>query len=568
MKNLFTAFLLFALTTTFSQEEQKRQISPAQIDAVFSQWDTPDRPGIAVGVLNDGEIVYTKGYGLANLEHKIPISAETRFHIGDIAKEFTVYALLLLEQRGQLSLKDDIRMHMPKLKSFPNSISIEQLTHHTGGLNNEEVFKALAGWRAEDVFTKEQAYTMIQNQAKSVPNSGSVQRFSDAGFLILEDLIAKISKMSYTDFVTKEIFEPLGMKNSIYDTQGAVIANKAQGYFAQNNGFISSNMSYSHTLLSDVYTTVGDMCLWAKELGNPKIGTKQMVEKFDGLSVVDGRTLEEINTSLYTGGHRYWNFRGAKKLYHVEVAGGYASKLIRYPDYDLAVVIMGNDGAYNGYAGTGASALYIEDFLDSPSGEVSAKINSKKLSKKQLAVFEGDYWDLTNHSTRKIHIVNDTLRYFRGQGNESPLVPQTKNSFKMITGGGVTVNFDTKAVPKTMDVTVGDDTFHLIAFDANPSWAKELDMFTGNYYAAALDTSYFLTTDQGKLVLTHPRLEPVQLDPRIQDLFTGDQRHFSSLAFERDPDGVITGFQLATRGVANIWFQKETTSNQKLAKTK
>ncbi|TMM59301.1 beta-lactamase family protein [Maribacter algarum] len=568
MKSLFTALLLFAITISFSQEVKKRQITPAQIDDVFSQWDTADRPGIAVGVLNDGEIVYTKGYGLANLEHKIPISAETRFHIGDIAKEFTVYSLLLLEQRGQLSLKDDIRMHMPKLKSFPNSISIEQLTHHTGGLNNDEVFKALAGWRAEDVFTKEQAYTMIQNQARSVPNSGSVQRFSDAGFLILEDLIAKISKMSYTDFVTKEIFEPLGMKNSIYDTQGAVIANKAQGYFAQNDGFISSNMSHSHTLLSDVYTTVGDMCLWAKELGDPKIGTTQMVEKFDRLSVVDGRTLEEVNTSLYTGGHRYWNFRGAKKLYHVEVAGGYASKLIRYPDYYLAVVIMGNDGAYNGYAGTGASALYIEDFLDSSSGEASASINSKVLSKKQLANFEGDYWDVTNYSTRKIHIVNDTLRYSRGPGNESALVPLTKNSFKMISPVEVSVNFDTRAVPKTMNVTVGDDSFHLVAFDANASWAKNLDMFTGNYYANTLDTSYSLTIDQGKLALIHPRLEPVQLSPRVQDLFAGNQRHFSSLAFERDLNGIVKGFRLATNGVSDIWFQKEESSSQNLEKTK
>ena len=92
--------MLLACTTSFSQEAQKRQITPAQIDAVFSQWDTPDKPGIAVGVLNDGEITYTKGYGLANLEHQNPISAETRFHIGDLAKEFTVYALLLIGAAG------------------------------------------------------------------------------------------------------------------------------------------------------------------------------------------------------------------------------------------------------------------------------------------------------------------------------------------------------------------------------------------------------------------------------------------------------------------------------------
>jgi len=567
MKKIFVTLLLFSGISCFSQQIQKRTITPAQIDAIFSKWDSADKPGIAVGVLSDGKVIYSKGYGLANLEHKIPISPETRFHIGDIAKEFTVYALLLLEERGELSLQDDIRKYMPKLMPFSNSISIEQLIHHTSGLNNEEVSKALAGWRAEDVFTKKQAYAMIRNQVKSLTNSGNVQRHSDAGFMILEDLIAKISKISYADFITAEIFKPLGMINSVFDTQGAVISNKAQGYFAQNDGFVNATMNYSHTIVSDVYTTVGDMCFWAKELGDPKIGTEQMVKKFDGLSIVSRKKVEKSNLAFYAGGHRFWNYRGAEKLYHVEVAGGYASKLIRYPDYDLALVIMGNDGAYNGSAGTAASALYIEDFLDSTSNEV-AKISAKKLSGKQLTAFEGDYWDASNHSTRKIHIANDTLRYFRGPGNESALVPLTKNSFKMITWGEVMISFDTKAVPMKMAVTAGEDTFNSIAYDANASWTKDLNAFTGNYYAADLDTSYSLSVDQGMLMLVHPRLEPVQLDPRIPNVFTGDHRHFSSLAFKRDTSGNVTGFHLATSGVADIWFQKETASRENFAKTK
>ncbi|QCX02180.1 beta-lactamase family protein [Aggregatimonas sangjinii] len=567
MKNVFTTLLFFVGITSFSQENQKREITPDRIDAVFSQWDTPDKPGIAVGILNDGKVVYTKGYGLANLEHGVPIGPETKFHIGDLAKEFTVYALLLLEQRGQLSLKDDIRKHLPQLESFPNAITIQQLLHHTGGLNNADVSKVLAGWREEDTFTKNQAYDMIRNQAKSAPEGGSVQRFTDTGFMILEDLIARIAKTSYPDFVSKEIFEPLGMSNSVFDTQGAAIANRAQGYVALDDSFSNSTMNYEHTLVSDVYTTVGDMCLWAKELADPKIGTEQMVEKFDSLSLVDGERVEENNLALYTGGHRFWNFRGAKKLYHVEVVGGYASKLIRYPAYDLAVVIMGNDGAYNGYAGTEASALYIENFLD-PSPEGTAKITSKKLSKQQLMAFEGDYWDVANHTTRKVHIANDTLRYFRGAGNESALVPLNKDTFKMITWGEVTVRFDTNTVPKTMDVVVGDDTSHLIAFKADADWTKDLDTFTGKYYAADLDVYYSLKLDHGELVITHPRMEQVGLAPRIPDLFTGDRRHFSSLAFQRDTNGMVTGFQLSTDGVADIWFQKETAQVENLLKTK
>jgi len=93
----------------------------------------------------------------------------------------------------------------------------------------------------------------------------------------------------------------------------------------------------------------------------------------------------------------------------------------------------------------------------------------------------------------------------------------------MLIIGEVTVNFDTKSAPKTMDVTVGDNTYHLISYDANASWAKDLEPFTGNYYATTLNTSYTLVIEQGKLVLIHPRLEPIELSPRIPNLFTGNQ---------------------------------------------
>ncbi|MFK7954407.1 MAG: serine hydrolase domain-containing protein [Ekhidna sp.] len=566
MKNLLLAFLLFVTSISFSQKAVKRQIAPTQIDEIFTKWNKTDRAGIVVGVLSEGHVIYTKGYGMANLEHRIPIGLETKFYIGDIAKEFTVYALLLLEENGQIHLKDDIRKYIPQLKSFPNAISIEQLIHHTSGLNNHDVSKALAGWRPEDEITRNQAYKLLQNQAKYIPESGNKQLPTDAGFMILEDLIANVSGLSYVDFITKKIFEPLEMTSSVFDTNGAVIANKAQGYFWQKNEFVSSNMNQTHTSVSDVYTTIGNMCLWAQELENPKVGTKQMMKKFDGLSVVNGKAIDETNLALYTGGHRFWNYRGARKLSHIEVAGGYACKLIRYPEHQLSVIVMGNDGAYNGSEATAASALYLEDFLESHENETS-KIDSKELSIKQLKQFEGDYWDLDNHNTRKLHVSNDTLRYFRGPDNESALVPLSKNSFKMITWGDVEVKFDSKSTPKTIEVIQGESTSNLLAFDKNAEWAKDLNVFKGNYYAAALDTYYSFTINQGKLIITHSKLDPITLNPRIPDLFTSDSSIYSSIAFKRNENGDILGFQLATQGIENIWFQKETTSKNYAAKT-
>lgn len=556
MKRLCATMLTLTCIFCFSQKKQKKQITPSQIDAVFSKWNAPDKAGIAVGIVNDGEVMYTKGYGIANLEHHIAIHPETKFHIGDLAKEFTVYALLLLEERGQLSLQDDIRKYLPDLKPLQSPITIIQLIHHTSGINNHEAAKALAGWSSSDIFTKKQAYAMVLNQRKSLPKSGSVQWHSDAGFMILEDLIAEITKSTYEDFIKQEIFEPLGMKNSVFDTMGAVIDNKAEGYFTQNNIYINAHLQHSHTIVSDVYTTVEDMCLWAKELFEPKIGSKLLVKKFDNLSVVNGEEVEEVNTALYTGSHRYWDFRGVKKLYHIEVAGGYASKLIRYPDHDLALIVLGNDGVYNGHAATAATALFIEAFLE-PMHDSSEEIIAEKLSKKQLKTFEATYWDEDNFSSRKIRVVNDTLRYVRGPGNESALVPISKSTFKMKTWGNVTVNFDTSTTPKKMTVKVGENSFHSVAYESDAAWTKELNDYMGSYYAADLDASYTLTLNDEKLVIERPKMGPIFLTPKTANQFSGSQRNFSALKFKKDTKGKITGFLLETSGIHPIWFEKE-----------
>ena len=143
MKKVVATILFFACLTCFSQEVQKRQITSAQMDSIFSKWDTSDKPGIAVGVISDGKMIFTKGYGLANLEHKIPITTETRFPIGDIAKEFTVYALLLLEQRGHLSLQDDIRKYLPVLPDLGKRVAIKDLIYHRSGMRDIVIAKAL-----------------------------------------------------------------------------------------------------------------------------------------------------------------------------------------------------------------------------------------------------------------------------------------------------------------------------------------------------------------------------------------------------------------------------------------
>jgi len=126
-----------------------------QVDELFTVWDTNDTPGAAVAIVKDGTIIYKKGYGLANLEYDIPISPSSIFHIASVSKQFTVFSILLLEKQGKLSLDDDIRKYIPEVPDFGKTITLRHLASHTSGLRDQWNLLSMAGWRMDDVITKE-----------------------------------------------------------------------------------------------------------------------------------------------------------------------------------------------------------------------------------------------------------------------------------------------------------------------------------------------------------------------------------------------------------------------------
>src|SRR5579864_5612136 len=123
------------------------------VDQLFAQWAGPDSPGASIAIIQNGKIVYSQGYGTANLEYGVPNSPATVFYLGSVSKQFTAFAIYLLVQDGRLSLDDDVRKYLPKLHDFGKVITIRQLLHHTSGVRDQSNLLLLAGWRLEDVTT-------------------------------------------------------------------------------------------------------------------------------------------------------------------------------------------------------------------------------------------------------------------------------------------------------------------------------------------------------------------------------------------------------------------------------
>lgn len=561
MKNINLIFLLFALVIALpfigkAQKNTKPNVTIDEVNELFKNWDNRDKPGIAVGIVNDGKIVHTTGYGMANLEYDIPITADTRFYIGELANQFTTLSILLLESQNKLSLQDDIRKYVPTLPNLGKQITIEHLIHHTSGLRELAVTKALSGWKNSDEVSTDQAIQLFASQQQLNANPDTKQEKNISTFLLLEKIIAKASGESYTDFIQKNIFDPLQMTNTFFDTgSGTIIKNKATGYYPKGDGHINSTVKQMERYNTNVYSTVGDMCRWLQNYYQPKIGNKALLKRYSAISTVNGQPVAEKNLSPYFSQLQFWDYNGTKKLYHVSVGGGYACKIVHFPDQNISAVVLGNGGTYNGGMATMTGELYVKNYFTRTPGLV--EVEGIKMDTKTLENYTGNYWEPNQFYSRNIYLKNDTLMYARGNGYDSPIIPVEKNKFQMITYSKVYVTFDNSNNKKIMFVEAeGEGAFEHIAYQKDAPWAKNLSDYTGEYFCQALKTSYRFSIEDNKLITSNLRTGTIEFTPTIKDSFTGNRRYFNELKFVRNNNRKIKGIQLSTANGDKLWFEK------------
>jgi CubicO group peptidase (beta-lactamase class C family) len=205
--------------------------TPELVDEVFSEWDRPGSPGCALGVAHRGRVLYEKGYGIADLDHDVPITPSTIFDIGSVSKQFTAASLLLLAERGELSLDDDVRTFLPELPDYGEPISIRQLIHHTSGMRDYLDVMSIVGWPYEDLITDEDIVRIVSQQASLNFQPGEEYTYSNSGYMMLGVIVKRVTGHSLGEFAAREIFVPLRMNSSIfYEDRTVIISNRATGY--------------------------------------------------------------------------------------------------------------------------------------------------------------------------------------------------------------------------------------------------------------------------------------------------------------------------------------------------
>ncbi len=325
------ALLAVVFATDPAAAQATVQDKASDIDEIFD-WTTPTAPGCVVAVSLHGELIVERAYGSADLERNVSLSPSSVFDIGSLQKQFVAAAVLLLVEAGQVSLSEDIRKYIPELPDTGHIITVDHLLTHTSGIRDWTGIARLAGGN-------EDAMTMIRRQRGLNFAPGEEWSYSNSGYVLVKEIIARTSGMSFAEFAHKRLFEPLGMHSTRYaDDLRDVIENRALAY-EREGGHWKLDMLFDNdrgggALLS----TAGDLIVWNEALASGRLGAFVTETLHEPASLNNGRTLG------YARGLALDTNRGGRVVWHGGSAAGYKSLLGRYPEQGLSIAILCNGG--------------------------------------------------------------------------------------------------------------------------------------------------------------------------------------------------------------------------------
>jgi CubicO group peptidase (beta-lactamase class C family) len=376
-----------------------------KIDEFFSVYNSAT-PGAAVAVVKDGKTVFKKGYGMANLEYDVPVTPKTVFNAASVSKQFTAFAVYLLEKQGKISFEDDIRKYLPEVPDFGKTVKIKHLLAHTSGLRDQWAILTLAGWRMDDVITTEHVLKMIGRQKRLNFEPGSAYSYSNSGYTLLAELVRRASGKTFAAYARENIFEPLGMTETrFYDDFEKIVKNRADSYESENGVYEKRNLNHSNVGATSLLTTVEDLGKWALNLEKPVVGDADLIKRFNQPSLLDNGqpvvlAVIDGETSYHAKGQFTRNYRGVNLLNHTGHIAGYRAYLVRFPDHLLSVVILGNDESLPAFKiGLEIAGLYLGNELGKrkiiPEAESrqTAESGSNKPFNPDLKDFAGDFYN-------------------------------------------------------------------------------------------------------------------------------------------------------------------------------
>lgn len=527
------------------------------IDSLFLEWDQPNTPGCGLGIIKNGELVYAKGYGFANLEYDIPNSSKSVFRIGSTSKQFTAACIVLLAEQGKLSLEDTLKNIFPDFPDYAKKITIRQLLNHTSGIRDYLQLAYLKGLREDDYYTDGDIMDWLTNQTDLNFEPGEEFLYSNSGYWLLSRIVEKISGINMAQYAEKEIFKPLGMENThFHNDHNKIVKNRASGYIPIDD----ENFQISMTTLNmigdgGIFTTIEDIKKWDDAF----YGSEVLSESFWANMTKQG-VLNSGKEIGYASGLSIGQYKGLKTIRHGGAFVGFRAELLRFPEQKVSIAIFANRGDANpSRIANEVADIILKEFLEQAPQEEKEEPKENKVEAPEV-VFElnqllGDY-ELQPGLLATVSLNNDTLNVLqKWNGSTYPIVKMSGNTFQIPGESGLSFTFlDLKeGKTETLNVWQGGRTTSAKRKVFTETADLDLNQYEGEYRSEELKVSYTLRVHNEELTVQVNNQEPMDCAFVEEDKF---RFGFGMIRFQKQGK-TISGFELDSGRVNNVKFEKK-----------
>jgi CubicO group peptidase (beta-lactamase class C family) len=529
------------------------QDQSARIDEIFKQWAKPGTPGASVAVIQHGKLAYAKGYGAAHLEYDVPITADTIFHVASVSKQFTAISIVLLEQESKLSLEDDVHKYLPELPDYGHSVTIRQLLQHTSGIRDQWQTLSLAGWRLDDVITQKQILRMMFRQRELNFTPGTQHLYSNGGFTLLAEIVARISRKAFPEFADERIFRPLGMtRTHFHDDHLRLVPGRAYSYDATGGGYRAAPLNYANAGATSLFTTAPDLLKWLDNFRDPKVGGAKAIARLQEQAVLaDGSKIP------YALGLAIGEYRGLRTIAHGGADAGYRSYVVWFPDQELGVAVLSNLASFNAAdIANRVAAVYLEKQMKPAPTPTPAPQPAERtfitLEPAATARFAGFY----RLGDMQVEVTQKDGKLLAAQVGSTPeeLRPMTPTRFyaaHMQAEAEFTPRagnrMDLKLIWANANV-LGERVVNS-AFDPG-----DLEKYPGRYWSEELETQYTIVLKDGKLSAEHAHHGEIALRPFAKDELRSSTWFMPIVKFTRGGSGGVTGMILGGNRLTGVRF--------------
>ncbi len=331
-------------------------------DQVMARFDGDHTPGAAVQVWRDGSTLYSKAYGMADLTQAIPFTPETSTNIGSTSKQFTAFAIMLQQERGLLSLDDDIREHIPELPAFDQTIQVRHLLTHTSGLREFLNLMRMTGrlLNEGDWIDRSELIDIVQRQPALQNDPGAEYNYNNTAFGLAAVIVERTSGQDFHVFMEENVFGPLGMTASmVRPSPRDIVPNRSEGYTPSPSGYRQIGDFGAAVGAGAVYASVVDLQTWVENYADPQVGTRASIDE-----MMTSFVLNNGEETGYGYGLSVGEQGGLMRVNHGGADVAHRSMLAYYPEIKAGITVQSNHAQFNSSVAFELAAAFFKDAME------------------------------------------------------------------------------------------------------------------------------------------------------------------------------------------------------------